>query len=656
MMSLLRAVLLRSLTLCLLTLLASAAAAQDYLGSERCITCHEAAGAAWEGSHHALAWTAPTPDNISANFDGTEFTLGDMQARFSLTADGAPHVSVTERDGVTTEYDVHSVIGVEPLQQYILETEPGRLQSFDVVWDTEKGGWFHLYPEQNYAPDDGLHWTGPYKTWNSRCAACHATGFEAGYEPQSRSFASTQVEIGVGCEACHGPGSAHVTWAESYETTQEAPPPAYGFTVDMSQPAQMIEQCATCHSRREPFTDGNPLPGTPYHDSYNLSLLREGAYEADGQILDEVYVYGSFLQSKMYAEGVSCSNCHLPHEAELIAEGNAVCTQCHSPAGNPEFPSLPLKVFDGPEHTHHPEGSAGAQCKTCHMTERVYMGNDWRADHSFRIPRPDLSAETGAPDACTTCHEDQSPEWAAAKLEEWFPESTHRGPHYGQILAHGRRDPARAAPKLRSLSQDTDMAGIVRATALYLLEQAGDPSEAAALESLLQDPDPLVRSAAVRLQRVAPAMERAPRIMQSLSDPSRSVRMAAAQSMLDAQIAHMPGRYERALRSAFAEWQASMASRLDFPETHLQMGGMALVMRNMPAAANAFAEATRLDPQLSDAWIMQIRIAFATGNEAQGRALLGEALEQVPDNMTLQMMNAELTGQQMDLLPPPSAD
>lgn len=637
-------------------LFASAAVAQDYLGSESCIACHEAAGEAWEGSHHALAWTEATAENITADFDGSEFTLGDMQARFSLTPEGKAHVSVTERDGVTTEYDVHSVIGVEPLQQYVLETAPGRLQSFDVVWDTEKGGWFHLYPQQNYAPDDGLHWTGPYKTWNSRCAACHATGFEANYDPQARSFASTQVEIGVGCEACHGPGSAHADWAETYETSQEAPPPAHGFTVDMSDPAQMIEQCATCHSRREPYTDGNPIPGTPYHDTYNLSLLREGAYEADGQILDEVYVYGSFLQSKMYAEGVSCSTCHLPHEAELITEGNAVCTQCHSPAGNPEFPSLPLKVFDGPEHTHHPAGSAGAQCKNCHMVERVYMGNDWRTDHSFRIPRPDLDAETGAPDACTTCHEDQSPEWAAAKLEEWFPDSTHRGPHYGEVLAHGRRDPARAAAGLRSLSQDTDMAGIVRATAIYLLEQAGDPAEAAALEALLQDPHPLVRSAAVRLQRAAPAMERAPRIMASLSDPSRSVRMAAAQSLLDAQIARMPPRYETALRNAFGEWQASMASRLDFPETHLQMGGMALVMRNMPAAMNAFAEATRLDPQLSDAWIMQVRIAFATGDEAQGRALLDTALARNPGNVTLQMMRRELTGEDMDLLPPPSAD
>lgn len=608
---------LQSAVLCLLALFSSPALAQDYLGSGRCVACHQSAAAAWKGSDHANAWTEASPENIRADFNGTEYTLGDMTARFTLGKNGRPHVSVTERDGATTEYDVHSVIGVEPLQQYIIETAPGRLQSFDVVWDTVKGGWFHLYPEQNYAPSDGLHWTGPYKTWNSRCATCHATGFRANYDLSTRRFSSTQVEIGVGCEACHGPGSAHVQWAENRATTQEAPPKAYGFAVDLANPAQVLEQCATCHSRREPFMDGNPMPGTPFHDAYNLSLLREGTYQADGQILDEVFEYGSFLQSKMFAKGVVCVNCHLPHEAGLVAEGNAVCLQCHSPAGNPEFPSLPLKVFDGPEHTHHAEGSTGAQCRNCHMVERAYMGNDWRADHSFRIPRPDLHAATQASDACSGCHTDKDAAWAARRIEEWFPLSDKRGPHFGTVLAHGRRDPLRAAPELRGLAKDQQMADIVRATAIYLLEQTGDPAEAAELAALLDDPDPLVRAAVVRLQRLVPPTERASRLVRSLSDQSRLVRIAAAQAMLGAQVPGLPEHFTKALRAAFGEWQTSLTNRLDYPETHLQLGGAALTMRDLPAAASAFAEATRLDPQLADAWIMQVRIALALGSVAQ---------------------------------------
>ena len=324
-----------------------------YLGSAACTGCHKDAAEAWAGSHHALAWTEPSPETVVADFEGTEFAEGGMHARFRVDADGSYHVEVTENDGTTTDYRVHSVAGVEPLQQYLLETEPGRLQSFDVVWDTERNKWFHLYPDQDLPPEDGLHWTGPYKTWNARCAECHATGYDKNYDPVARSYASTQVEIGVGCEACHGPGAAHLAWAEGQEPAdRSADVDGFGFTVDFSRTGTAIQQCAGCHSRREAHLDGNPLPGTPYDDVYNLDLLRPGLYHADGQILDEVYVYGSFLQSRMYAQGVGCMNCHEPHSTTLVAEGNAVCTQCHSPEGTDRFPQA-AGTYDTPRHHFH---------------------------------------------------------------------------------------------------------------------------------------------------------------------------------------------------------------------------------------------------------------------------------------------------------------
>ena len=388
------------------------ASGAGYVGSATCASCHAEVAARWARSHHALAWTPPTAEHVLGDFDGTTFAHDGMTAAFQVDPDGIHRIVVTEKDGTTRDYPLHSVAGVEPLQQYLLETEPGRLQSFDVVWDSQKGGWFHLYPDQDLPPGDGLHWTGPYKNWNGRCAVCHATGYEKNYDPRSGRYASSQVEMGVGCEACHGPGGAHLAWARG-----ERDPDAYaGFAVDFGEVEGTVQQCAGCHSRRDAFEAGSPLPGTPYHDAYNLSLLRPGLYRADGQIEDEVYVYGSFLQSKMYARGVGCLNCHEPHGAELRAEGNAVCTQCHSPAGNPDFPTLTPADYDSPEHHFHEPGTPGAQCKNCHMAERIYMGNDWRADHSFRIPRPDLDARTGAPDACTACHADREPAWAAAEI------------------------------------------------------------------------------------------------------------------------------------------------------------------------------------------------------------------------------------------------
>ena len=625
---------------------AAPATAQDvpaYMGSQTCVACHQDTAIAWSGSHHALAWTLPSPDTVVADFDGTRFSHDGMTARFRIEADGSYHVEVTETDGVTTDYPVHSVAGIEPLQQYLLETEPGRLQSFDVVWDTITRSWFHLYPTQDLPPDDGLHWTGPYKNWNARCAECHATGFEKNYSPATGSYASTQAEIGVGCEACHGPGEAHLAWAED----RPLPPSSvtldqYGFTQSFATTEATIQQCATCHSRREAHDDASPLPGTPYHDAYNLSLLRPGLYHADGQILDEVYVYGSFLQSKMYQQGVGCLDCHEAHSARLVADGNAVCSQCHSPAGNPDFPTLRLAEYDTPAHHFHESGSEAAQCVACHAPEQVYMGNDWRADHSFRVPRPDIARQIGAPDACSTCHADQGADWAAAEIAARFPDSAHRGPHYGLTLHRGRQTPVAAAGELADLAEDATQPGLVRATALWLLEAAGDPALQERLAGLTGDGDPVVRAAAIDLQQTAPPQQRVLSVVGALDDPIRSVRIAAARAMLGAPIARLPAAMQADLNAAMVEWRSAMGSRLDFPETQLQLGGVALTARAIPAAASAFRQAVRLDPQRSEAWVMLIRIAAATEGAEAARAVADEAVAAAPGDATLRQMQREL--------------
>jgi len=616
----------------------------EYVGSAACVDCHQEAADAWKGSHHAKAWTEAADENVLGDFSGTTFTQNGIMSRFYR--DGETYMIETDGpDGRITRYPVHSVVGVEPLQQYLLETEEGKLQSFDVVWDTEEQRWYHLYPDQGLFGGNGLHWTGPYKNWNARCAECHATDFDKNYSPIERSYASTQAEIGVGCEACHGPGEAHLAWAERLETTQKpwTGLTETGLTIDMSQGGEvMVQQCASCHARREPFEDGNPLPGRPFHDAYRLSTLREVSYHADGQIQDEVYVYGSFLQSKMYAQGVTCSNCHEPHSAELRAQGNGLCTQCHSQAGNPDFPTLTLKSYDDPSHHFHPTGSEGAQCKSCHMIERDYMVVDGRRDHSFRIPRPDLSLETRSPNACTDCHSDQTAAWATEVVAGWYPDSANRGPHYGQTLAAGRRDLTGSADELAALAEYTALPGIARATALEMLTRAATPELAARLAPLLEDPDPLVRAAAVGLQRGAPETERPAVLAAMLEDPAKTVRIAAAREFLSLRIARMPDRISQALNGAMQDWQGSLLAKSDFPETQVVMAGIGLTTRRMDAALQAFGEAVSLDPQLEQAWVMMIRIHDAMGNRDAARDVADRAIEINPDSIELNLLRADL--------------
>lgn len=615
-----------------------------YVGSEQCTDCHAEAAAAWQGSHHALAWTMPSPDTVIGDFDGTSFRHDGALTEFSR-ANGEYRMTITERDGVTTDYPVHSVVGIEPLQQYLLETESGRLQSNDIVWDAEKKQWYTLYPDQDLPPGDGLHWTGPYKTWNARCAECHATGYQRNFGPQTKRYASTQAEIGVGCESCHGPASAHLDWAAGLEVAKTAIDlNELGLTISLTQEAgaeTQILQCAGCHSRRETIGDGNPVPGTAFHDAYNLSILRPGLYHNDGQVLDEVYVYGSFLQSKMYSKGVTCTNCHDPHTAGFKVEGNGLCTQCHSTAGNSDFPTLKLANYDSPSHHFHDEGSTGAECKNCHMPERVYMGIDARSDHSFRIPRPDLGAETDSPDTCTSCHESETQEWAATQIANWYPDSINRGAHYGQSFALVQRDPYAARAGLSELAADAGQAGIVRATALYLLQPQADAELAASTATLLSDPDPLVRANAAPIQRGDPAA-RLSRLMPLLSDPVQSVRLVAVKQLLDLPPETLSPSQRVIIGEAMLEWRKSLGNKLDFPETHLVMGGMALTLRNFEAAAGAFAEVVRLDPQRVEAWRILVRITSAVQGPDAAKRVLRKALNQVPGDEVLNQLLVSL--------------
>jgi len=636
----------RFLTALALLLVPGVAAAQSqtpdrsmpaYTGSAACGDCHAAEAEAWRDSMHALAWQAPSEASVLGDFGDAVFEHRGATTRFGRR-DGAFVVETQGGDGTPATFEIVGVAGVAPLQQYLVETEPGRQQALDVAWDVAGRRWYHLYPDADLPPGDGLHWTGPYKNWNARCAECHATGYAKNYDPQARRYASTEAEIGVGCEACHGPGEAHVEWARSGALDSARWPDlgASSLTVDLAAAAEaQIQQCAGCHSRRESLADTTPLPGTPFHDAYRLLPLREGLYHADGAIRDEVYVYGSFLQSKMYARGVRCTDCHDPHHAALELEGNAVCARCHSPAGNPRFPSLTPGAYDDPAHHFHVPGSPGAQCVSCHMIERVYMGIDGRRDHSFRVPRPDLAAETGAPDGCTDCHADRDAAWAAAEIARRFPDSTRRGPHFSQVFAAARRDPVAAAEAAAAIAEATSLPGIVRATAIDLVRGTQDPSLAARLAALVADPDPLVREAAVGALGALPPADRVRRLAPALEDPLRSVRIAAARAFLAIPPGILPPRLGARVETAMAEWRASLLAKADFPETQLAIGGAALALRNPGAAAQAFREAVRLDPQLADGWSMIARIRAALGDATGARQALDAALEANPGNAPL---------------------
>ncbi|NNG13164.1 MAG: hypothetical protein HKM88_07950, partial [Halobacteria archaeon] len=436
---------------------AGAAASAQYAGRVVCADCHTEQASLWSGSHHDLAMQPVNAKSVLGDFAGASLTHFGVTSSF-YTKDDKFMVRTEGPDGKLQDYVIKYVFGVEPLQQYLIEFPGGRLQALGLAWDTrakEQGGqrWFHLYPDEKIAHDDELHWTKPSQNWNSMCAECHSTHLEKNYDPVARTFDTTWSEIDVSCEACHGPGSAHVIWAEQKPGWKKLesnkglsillderkdvqwkmdPKTGNALRSQARDSDKEIEMCARCHARRSPIS-GQYAHGESFMDHYLPRLLDDGMYFADGQIDDEVYVYGSFIQSKMYHAGVTCSDCHEPHSMALKVPGNGVCLQCHQ-----------ASRFDQTSHHFHKPGSSGTSCAECHMPPKDYMVVDPRHDHSMRIPRPDLSVSLGTPNACNGCHPDQSAQWAAEQVKNWYGHTPEGFQNYAAAL-HDARNQAPGA-------------------------------------------------------------------------------------------------------------------------------------------------------------------------------------------------------------------
>ena len=596
-----------------------------YIGSEACAGCHTEAAKAWQPSHHWHAMQPATAETVEGDFDDASFTYGDIEYRFLKR--GNDYLAIADdADGEMREFVVTHTFGVSPLQQYLITFSDGRRQALSVAWDTrptESGGqrWFHLYPDETIRHGDELHWTSRNGNWNFMCADCHSTDLRKGYDSPTDSFTTSWAEITVGCEACHGPGSKH---AEDPDTA--------GLLAALTTQSSQIDTCARCHSRRgilaEEFS-----PGSSFLDHYLPSLLDAGLYHPDGQIQDEVYVYGSFLQSKMHQRGVRCTDCHDPHTAELKRPGNATCTLCHQSEPSPDFPTLTAGRYDSEDHHFHSVGSPGSQCVDCHMPAQTYMVVDPRRDHSFRVPRPDLSDELGTPNACTGCHADRTNAWATDEIAKRFP--GERANHYGEVIAAARTPGAGAATLLTRLATDTTEPGIVRATAFSLFSSGGT-SDREALQSGLTDVDALVRIGALRGLGSLSAYERWQLASPLLADPLLAVRVEAARLLAPALGQGLPQAQRAALESALTELRETHLLNADRPDALTALAGVYVNAGDYAEAERWFTAALDLDPAWVQALANLADLRRLTGRDAESAALLERAVTARPDNASVQ--------------------
>ena len=612
------------------------ALAAPFVDDRRCAECHQREYQQWSGSHHDWAMKPATADTVLGDFKDTRFTHFGVTSRFFMREDRY-FVNTEGADGKLADFEIKYTFGVEPLQQYLIEFPGGRLQGLTVAWDSRpntQGGqrWFHLYPDERIPADDPLHWTGLHQNWNGRCAECHSTNLDKGYDPEAQTYRTTWSAINVTCQACHGPGEAHLQWAENRQQGQETDAEdGKGLVVDFrnGDSRYQVDACARCHARRQWVSSGY-RHGRPLLDDFRPVALRTDLYHADGQILDEVYVYGSFLQSKMYRAGVGCTDCHNPHTLKLKAPGNAVCTQCHQTKLDPRFPSLRAMHYDAPDHHFHLQDSEGARCVNCHMSARTYMVVDPRRDHSFRIPRPDLSVKISTPNACTDCHPDQSAQWAAEAVARWYGPERRREPHYGEILAAGRTGESKAGARLAELAADPAQPTIVRATALELLRGYGREGIGTLLKAL-SDPDPLLRVAAVGGLQPLPPEQRLKVLGSLLGDPIRAVRTEATRVLASVPAQHFQTHQRQAFESAIEEYRQAQLAIADMPASRLNLAVLQTLEGQPEKAVESYRTAIRMDPFFLPARVNLANLYNALGRNQEAEHELREAIERAPD-------------------------
>jgi len=545
---------------------------EQYVGAESCKECHQEAYADWKKSDHFYSMQKATKEFVKANFN-TTYSADEIQYKF-YTQDTTYFVEITEANQTHT-FKVAYTFGWHPLQQYLLETENGKFQTLRASWDTENNKWFHQNAGDIVEPHDWLSWSKGGQNWNTMCSSCHSTHLKKNYNEVTDNFNTTFKEINVACESCHGPGVNHIGFQSNNKITD---PYQGGILTD--QKAQ-INNCGTCHARRTMFEDVSD-PHNEFLDQFIPQNLTSTFYEGDGQIKGEDFVYGSFLSSRMYRNHVACNNCHNSHSGEIKMEGNSLCLQCHEP-----------QDYDTQKHHHHTPNTEGASCVSCHMDGKVYMGNDYRKDHSFRIPRPDQSVKYETSNSCNSCHTDKDAKWAATAVTTWY--GKERAYHFSDDLLPASKLNEQSMTHIENLLSNDSVPTIIKSTAIEYLQYLDDPMALDLILKSLSHKEALVRQSGYVSLLWFPENIRVDAGLRGLSDPVKAVRIMAFRTVISIDVNQLNPEIIKIWNNVNAEYLIYLKTNADFPSGQTLIGEYYQQVNDTKRAITAFNRALKMD-------------------------------------------------------------
>ncbi|WP_194436025.1 multiheme c-type cytochrome [Vibrio fluminensis] len=619
--------------------------ANQYVGSEVCRDCHQEQAEAWQGSHHDMAMKHADPLSVRGNFADATVKFNNQDNRFFMRGDEY-WVNIQGPDGQYRDYQILYTFGWEPLQQYMVQFEDGRVQLIPFAWDTrekQQGGqrWFHLYPDAT--PTDEFYWTNSGQNWNFMCADCHSTNLAKKYDATTNTYNTQWSEINVGCEACHGPASQHVELAKNAQLTENKQA-HFGLTRDLAQavnewvfkqgsttmqpkaihPTDQLQTCAQCHSRRTQLNETADHVKGSFLDKYRLSLITPELYHHDGQIYDENYVYGSFLQSAMAEKGVTCTNCHDPHSAKLKVAEEAVCSQCH------------LAIEYTPEkHTFHQPDTEASQCTTCHMPQTTYMQVDPRRDHSWHVPRADISQHINTPNVCTSCHEDETAQWADKQVAKWFPNSKYRNEqHFSVAFYADSIGHSGAADALAYSAQDSSLSDIIRGSALERMGGNTGKNTLVALARAVKHESELIRLGAIEGSAGYELNDRWQILVPLLSDSVLSIRAETAAALVS-RYREMSDAQRMLINDPLNEYLEIQRFNSDRGFGLVNLANVQRDMGDLADAEQLYLSAIEIEPYFENSYANLADLYRSQGKEASALAVLQQGMQAQPKSSAL---------------------
>ncbi|RJG49917.1 ammonia-forming cytochrome c nitrite reductase subunit c552 [Motilimonas pumila] len=611
----------------------------SYVGNASCGECHAEQMQLWQGSHHAKAMQAATSKTVLGDFNQTRFEGAGGWTEFNQDEKGY-YLTTGPLGQAGKRFEVPYVFGYYPLQQVLVDIGQGRLQAYTVAWDArpkDEGGqrWYSLY-QDTHSHASPFYWQGQFNNWNARCAQCHSTDLQRGYDVATDSYHTQWSEINVSCEACHGKASNHVKlkqankeavnsgfakaqfkqglWAFSPDQLTAKLVGSKPATIEHGQPGQ----CIACHSRRVAITDGNDP--SQFNQDYIPRLALPDLYHSDGQILDEVYIYGSFSQSKMAAAGVVCSDCHDPHSAKVKMLDNNLCAQCHLPT-----------EYDTPKHTLHEADSTGGVCIDCHMPSQRYMGVDDRRDHSFKVPNPWVSEALDTPDVCLNCHQDKDSAWSQQILKDKKAKVFGHYDDIGSALLLAQTDAIKGQAHLAQLIKDEQQPPMRRAVLLSHLDLSS-VSHLEVLHSAANSEQTLVKLGVISALESAPSNVQVQIGFGLLYDQDKNVRMQAMRLLAPLFRREVPAKAQQKLQQVVTEAITTYQGQQDLLSAQLALADIAYKVGQLPQAQLHYENALQLQPQFLPAKLNLASILREQGQLALASQLLNDILSIEPEH------------------------